>query len=201
MRDRPTSTFVPPGDHQSAEQRPSTYRPGGVSIHHCTSRAGRHSHVEHLTANLSGGSQQPKMQSSAEGAAARGRGLRRAGTAAGGNAAGAWQKGRADPQVAGELDRFMLVTSQRLGPESEQTRYALQPGWSGPGAPRDGKLNRRSGNVEGCRVSRSRTGSARTGARDGSWQVSPDQRPHQTAYSTASVDIQQSLLHSHLDRA
>jgi hypothetical protein len=43
--------------------------------------------------------------------------------------AAAWQKGRADPPVAGELDRFMLAASQRLGPEGEQTarRFAPRP--------------------------------------------------------------------------
>lgn len=34
--------------------------------------------------------------------------------------AAAWQKGRADPRVAGELDKFMTAASQRLGPEGEQ---------------------------------------------------------------------------------
>lgn len=43
--------------------------------------------------------------------------------------AAAWQKGRADPRVAGELDRFMLAASQRLGPEGEQA--ALRAAASG----------------------------------------------------------------------
>lgn len=34
--------------------------------------------------------------------------------------AGAWQKGRADPRVAGELDRFFAAASQRLGEEGER---------------------------------------------------------------------------------
>jgi len=34
--------------------------------------------------------------------------------------AGAWQKGRADPHVAGELDRFFAAASQRLGEEGER---------------------------------------------------------------------------------
>ncbi len=29
--------------------------------------------------------------------------------------AAAWQKGRADPRIAGELDRFFAAASQRLG--------------------------------------------------------------------------------------
>jgi hypothetical protein len=41
----------------------------------------------------------------------------------------AWQKGRADLHVAGELDRFMLAASQRLGPEGEQA--ALRAAASG----------------------------------------------------------------------
>lgn len=43
--------------------------------------------------------------------------------------AAAWQKGRADPRVASELDRFMLAASQRLGPEGEQA--ALRAAASG----------------------------------------------------------------------
>lgn len=34
--------------------------------------------------------------------------------------AAAWEKGRANPSVAGELDRFVIAASQRLGPEGEQ---------------------------------------------------------------------------------
>ena len=34
--------------------------------------------------------------------------------------AAAWQKGRADPRIAGELDRFFAAASQRLGEEGER---------------------------------------------------------------------------------
>ncbi|WP_428391579.1 hypothetical protein [Lichenicoccus sp.] len=43
--------------------------------------------------------------------------------------AAAWQRGRADPSVAGELDRFMTAAGQRLGEEGEQA--ALRAAASG----------------------------------------------------------------------
>jgi hypothetical protein len=44
--------------------------------------------------------------------------------------AGAWIAGRADPRVAGELDRFMAAVGQRLGEEGKRdaSRAAGQPG-------------------------------------------------------------------------
>lgn len=49
--------------------------------------------------------------------------------------AATWQKGRVDPHVAGELDRFMTAAGQRLGEEGERRRYGPQPAagaWSCP---------------------------------------------------------------------
>ena len=43
--------------------------------------------------------------------------------------AGAWQKGRADPRVADELDRFMATAGRRLGEEG--ARNALRAANSG----------------------------------------------------------------------
>jgi hypothetical protein len=44
--------------------------------------------------------------------------------------AGAWSARRADPKVAGELDRFMAAAEQRLGEEGKQaaSRAAWRPG-------------------------------------------------------------------------